>query len=98
MCTGDLSSCDWLHNQSQGTGSLLKSVGSSVTLLALNCRGNPAAVPGPGLFSSAPESRALQCWFGVGTPDQGASLCNSLALHTGEVHMPVSGLSCSGLV
>lgn len=69
-----------------------------MTLLALNCRGNPAAVPGPGLFSSAPESRAFQCWFGVGTPDQEASLCNSLALHTGEVHMPISGWSCSGLV
>lgn len=35
MCTGDLSRCDWLHNQSQGTWSLLKTVGSSVTLLAL---------------------------------------------------------------
>ena len=98
MCTGDLSSCDWLHNQSQGTGPLLKSVESSVILLTFNCRGNPAAVPGPGLFSSAPESRAFQYWFGVGTPDQGASLCNSLALHTGEVHMPISGVSYSGLV
>lgn len=97
MCTGDLSSCDWLHNQSQGTWSLLKTVGSSMTF-GLDCRGNPAAVPGPGLFSSAPESRAFQYWFGVGTPDQGASLCNSLALHTGEVHRPISGLSCSGLV
>lgn len=50
-----------------------------------NCRGDPAAVPGPGFFSSASESRAFQYWFGVGASDQGASLCNSLALHTGEV-------------
>lgn len=77
--------------------SLLKIVGSSMTLLALNCRGNLAAVPGPGLFSSAPQSRAFQGWFGVGAPDQGASLCNSLAFHTGEVHMLFSGL-CSGLL
>lgn len=73
-------------------------MGSSAILLVLNCRGIPAAVPGPEFLSSASESRAFQYWFGVGAPDQGASLCNSLALHTGEVHALVGGLSCSGLV
>lgn len=78
--------------------SLLKSVGCSMTLLALNCRGNPAEVPGLGHLSSAPESRALPLGFGVGAADQGASLCNSLALHTGEGHVAACGLSCSGLI
>lgn len=66
-----------------------------MTLLALNCRGNPAAVPGPGHFSSAPESRALPHGFGVGAADQGATLCNPLALHTGEGHVAAHALVCS---
>lgn len=70
----------------------------SRTLLALNCRGKPAAVPGLRHLSSAPESRALPRGFGVGAADQGASLGNSLALHTGEGHVAARGLSCSGLI
>lgn len=75
----------WLASQSEPrTWSLLRSVGCSMTLLALNCRGNAAAVPGLGHFSPAPEGRALPCGFGASAADQGAALCHSLALHTGE--------------
>lgn len=65
-----------------------QSVGCGVTVLALNCRGNPAAVPGLGHFSAAAEGRALPGGFGAAAADQGAPLCHPLALHTGE------GCSC----
>lgn len=72
--------------------------GNSMTLLALNCRGDPAAVPGLGHLCSAPESRALGRGVGAGAADQGAPLCHPLALHTGEGHGPALGLSGSALV